>query len=268
MGSRAATALVKGALRKMMFAKLKMIAAAGLIGSAVTFVATGLAATSPDREEKPHEESRRIFDSPNLPSAHGGTAELARPGTAERASQRRKPDRPLPTRLLAPRQERPASAVSKVGKHVDLTGDLLPRGRLNRGDSVFSTLGGFKLHMRQDGNLVLYVIDDLPIPGNLQNVLSHVPEAASFYNIILWSSGTDSPGDMPGPGRFASCTKTAISSSTTRTHVLVSRRAPEVIPAPFSDVKTMGTWSSTHPDSSRCGIRAPMRVPAVKSPSQ
>ena len=56
--------------------------------------------------------------------------------------------------------------------------------------------------MRQDGNLVLYVIDDLPIPGNLQNVLSHAPEAASFYNIILWSSGTDSPGDSAGTGSF------------------------------------------------------------------
>jgi RNA polymerase sigma factor (sigma-70 family) len=190
LGSTAATALVKEALKTMMISKLKMVAAAALLGGAVTCVATGLAATGQSIPQETPAGSRRTFEVPPEPPSPGATGEgRTRTPPRERLLLARRTDSPTPTPPIG-------------GEQVNLPVDLKPGGRLNRGDSVFSTLCGFRLHMRQDGNLVLYVIDDMPIPGNLQGVLSHSPEALSYYNTELWSTGTNTPCEGAGTGSY------------------------------------------------------------------
>ena len=42
----------------------------------------------------------------------------------------------------------------------------------------------------------------MPIPGNFQGVLSHSPEAMSYYNSELWSTGTNVPREGAGTGSY------------------------------------------------------------------
>jgi RNA polymerase sigma factor (sigma-70 family) len=190
LGSTAATALVKEALKTMMIAKLKMVAAAALLGGAVTCVATGLAATGQSIPQEPPAGSRRPFEVRPQPPSPGATAE-GRTRTHPRGAL-----------VLARRGDSPTPTPPNIGERVNLSGDLKTGGRLNRGDSVFSTLCGFRLHMRHDGNLALYVIDDMPIPGNVQGVLSHSPEALSYYNVEIWTTGTNVPREGAGTGSY------------------------------------------------------------------
>ncbi len=67
--------------------------------------------------------------------------------------------------------------------------DLLAPNQLNSGDNLFSGLSGFKLSMQQDGNLVLYAIDDTNLPRQLP---AFPPGFTSgSYPKAIWASGTN-----------------------------------------------------------------------------
>ena len=84
-----------------------------------------------------------------------------------------------------------------------LTMDLRPRWRLNRGDSLYSPLGGFRLILQDDGNLVLYVVDDERMPGDITPVLLHTEEiSALLYHDALWSTRTNAFSRNAGPGAY------------------------------------------------------------------
>ena len=80
--------------------------------------------------------------------------------------------------------------------------DLKPGERLNRGDSLFSSLAGFRLHMRMNGNLVLYPIDDQEMPRDVKGVLDHSPQALTLYNTPIWLTGTNIPLEGFGTGSY------------------------------------------------------------------
>jgi hypothetical protein len=73
---------------------------------------------------------------------------------------------------------------------------------MDRGDSLFSPMGGFRLHMQQDGNLVLSAIDDERLPEDLRAILSHAPETMDLYSAEIWSTGTNVPKDGAGVGSY------------------------------------------------------------------
>ncbi len=201
--STAAAALVRKAVRTMMIAKvMKIIAVAVLLGGAVTCVATGLAATGQDIRQDAPAESRQNLEMPSGPPSRGEATGSSLPGTPDWTAQRR-------TRRHSPRAQDQATQVDRSkpdligkGEPVNLSRDLMTRGRLNRGDSVFSSLGGFRLRLRHDGNLVLYVIDEKRVPAAVRGVLSHSPEAMTYYTTEVWSTGTNVAREGAGPGFY------------------------------------------------------------------
>jgi RNA polymerase sigma factor (sigma-70 family) len=170
--SRAAEALMKQALRTMIMAKFKMVALAGFFIGALTCVATALSASGPSGADEP-----------------AATA----PAVTDAAPQ------PPPAPRVA---ERPLVDNEPFGNPVNTSKDLKAGSHLNRGDNLFSPLGGFRLHMQQDGNLVLCPIDDENMPDP-QKVLAHTPEALSSYNTSIWSTCTNIP--RAGVGSGSSC---------------------------------------------------------------
>jgi RNA polymerase sigma factor (sigma-70 family) len=87
------------------------------------------------------------------------------------------------------------------GRPVNRSRDLRPGERLDRGDSLFSSLAGFRLLMRADGNLVLSVInEDAAAARDVIEILAHCPRALGLYTTPLWSTGTDRPGTGAGAG--------------------------------------------------------------------
>ncbi len=88
------------------------------------------------------------------------------------------------------------------GLPAQLSMDLRPRWRLNTGDSLYSPLGGFWLFFQVDGNLVLYVVDDERIPGDVAPILLHTAEWPSLYHNALWSTGTHVPTQAAGTGAY------------------------------------------------------------------
>lgn len=85
------------------------------------------------------------------------------------------------------------------GSMVNRSRDLRPGERLERGDSLFSSLAGFRLLMRADGNLVLSVInEDAATSREVIEILAHGPKALALYTTPLWSTGTDRPGKDAG----------------------------------------------------------------------
>ena len=80
--------------------------------------------------------------------------------------------------------------------------DLRPRWRLNSGDSLYSPLGGFRCILQGDGNLVLYVIDDMRIPEDVTPILLHTEETKDIYHIPIWQTGTNTPGQTAGTGDY------------------------------------------------------------------
>jgi RNA polymerase sigma factor (sigma-70 family) len=197
-----ASALVTRALRNMLIAKLRWAAAASLVIGGLTCAATGLAATR-----------HAVLDGPaatspgGVPGSHGPFAaagpEDAEPGpTAEGRISADAGPVPGPDGGPVPR----AASSPMEGDHprdpVNLTRDLEPRRHLERGDSLFSPLGGFRLHMRDDGNLVLSAIDDSKLPADLRSVLFHAPEVMSLYTNEIWSTGTNVPRNGAGVGAY------------------------------------------------------------------
>ncbi len=88
-----------------------------------------------------------------------------------------------------------------VGDGVNISRDLKAGARLNRGDSLFSPLCAFRLHMRRDGNLILYAIDDMRMP-DVQSVLNHAPQALTCYHDSIWSTATNIPRAGVGSGAY------------------------------------------------------------------
>jgi hypothetical protein len=88
------------------------------------------------------------------------------------------------------------------GRPAQFTMDLRSRWRLNRGDSVYSPLGGFRLMLQDDGNLVLYVIDDEQIPADITPLLLHTEDLAQLYHNALWSTRTHTFSQKAGPGAY------------------------------------------------------------------
>jgi hypothetical protein len=100
----------------------------------------------------------------------------------------------------------------------DLPGatDIHKPSTLNPGDSLYSATRAFRLIMQQDGNLVLYAIDDAKLPampaflGSASEQawiqLSDVNQNANIYTAALWTSKTSgNPGstaNLQSDGHF------------------------------------------------------------------
>ncbi len=73
---------------------------------------------------------------------------------------------------------------------------------MNLGDSLFSPLGGFRLVLQDDGNLVLYVIDDMRIPWDAAPIIYHDVSTLGIYQDAIWSSVTHTRDHDAGPGAY------------------------------------------------------------------
>ena len=126
---------------------------------------------------------------------------------------------------------------------MNLTKDLTPGRRLNRGDSLFSSLAGFRLILQDDGDLTLYDLGDVPVDSEVPALLSHRPEVMKFYTNLIWTAGTNVGAAAQGAGTLSvSCTPTAILSSTTRRVASVANRVRAGTRARFSDARMTATW--------------------------
>ncbi len=88
------------------------------------------------------------------------------------------------------------------GLQAQLSMDLRPRWRLDRGDSLYSPLCGFKLILQDDGNLVLYVVDDEKVPDDVAPLLFHAEQTPNLHHDALWSAGTHVPTQAAGTGAY------------------------------------------------------------------
>ncbi len=116
------------------------------------------------------------------------TATAARPVIREAAT----PAQAAPGRVMRPDRGMPAR-FSK---------DLRPGWRLNPGDSLFSPLAGFRLVFQHDGNLVLYVIDDMRIPGDAAEIVWHSLDWMEIYHDSIWSTKTHAAGPSAGVAAY------------------------------------------------------------------
>jgi hypothetical protein len=91
--------------------------------------------------------------------------------------------------------------VSQVS--INLCTELKAGWRLTAGESLFSPLGGFRLTMQDDGNLVLYVIDDMKLPPDVLHVTSGARDVLKLYAKPVWSTGTHVPKE--GNSRGSCC---------------------------------------------------------------
>ena len=201
--STAAEALVKQALRTMIMAKLKMVAAAGFFIGALTCVATGLSASGPIVADEPAATAPRTAPDRLVPEPSAGPDRVAKEEMLAYRDEMPAPQAaPEPQEAGEPQvPERPIVDNEPFGNPVNVTMDLKPGARLNRGDNLFSALGGFRLHMQRDGNLVLCPIDDGQMPDP-QSVLAHTSKALSCYNTPIWSSTTNIPRAGVGSGDY------------------------------------------------------------------
>ena len=85
---------------------------------------------------------------------------------------------------------------------VNLCTELRAGWRLTAGESLFSLTGGFRLTMQDDGNLVLYAIDDMKLPLDIARVLSGAPDVLKLYAAPIWSTGTHVAKAGKSKGRF------------------------------------------------------------------
>jgi hypothetical protein len=90
----------------------------------------------------------------------------------------------------------------KTGRPLNLSKDLKPGQRLNRGDSLFSALGAFRLTLQTDGDLVLYTIVEEQLPDDVRAVLAHTPEVMKLYTTRIWSVGTSVANERAGQGSY------------------------------------------------------------------
>ncbi len=92
--------------------------------------------------------------------------------------------------------------IQQEAENQNMTKDLKPGRRLGRGDSLFSALGGFRLAMQSDGDLVLYTIDEDKLPDDVRVVLAHTPDVVKLYTSKIWSLHTNVPGERAGRGSY------------------------------------------------------------------
>lgn len=69
--------------------------------------------------------------------------------------------------------------------------DLIPPNQMNPGDFLYSATRAFRLAMQEDGNLVLYAIDDANLPKDITK---------ASYSRAIWSSRT--MGSLAGQCRM------------------------------------------------------------------
>jgi RNA polymerase sigma factor (sigma-70 family) len=227
--STAAEALTNQALRTMMMVQLKIVAAAGIFIGALTGVATGLSASGPISAREPAPVAQRTAPaSPEPKSSPGRNTAAVEDMLVYRAEIAGPPEPPEPEAPPEPQvappgprggnsthvieeleappepQAPPPPMVDEEppANAVNISRDLKAGAQLNRGDSLFSPLCGFRLHMRSDGNLVLYAIDDTRMPDDVQSVLNHSPEALRSYHNSIWSTGTSIPQVGVGSGSY------------------------------------------------------------------
>jgi hypothetical protein len=93
-----------------------------------------------------------------------------------------------------------AASDSELQVSVNLCTDLNSGWWLNSGESLFSALGGFRLVMQNDGNLVLYAIDDMKLPADILHVFACAPDVMKLYAKPIWSTGTHVPKEGKGRG--------------------------------------------------------------------
>jgi hypothetical protein len=66
---------------------------------------------------------------------------------------------------------------------VNLCTDLNSGWRLGSGENLFSALGGFRLVMQNDGNLVLYAIDDMKLPADILHIFACTSDVMKLYPV-------------------------------------------------------------------------------------
>ena len=185
--STAANALVTQAMRSMMITKLTKIAAAVFFLGTITAVTSALPAAGRSVPEQSTSGSSLASEPPQA-----AASDLpARGGRQSGRNRRRRSDAPSLT-----------MAEKKEGQAHNLTKDLKPGGRLGRGDSLFSALGGFRLFMQADGDLVLYCIDEDKLPDDVRDVLAHTPDVVKLYTSRIWSLHTNVASERAGRGSF------------------------------------------------------------------
>ena len=209
--SVAAKALVTQAVRSMMIAKLVNIGTAVLLVSMLTAV---VAASLPDtgRTSKDDKETtrpsvvdvRRFAPAPNRSS---GTRTKARTGAKLLRGFRGadlEPDGRQRWYISRSRQNANSGRVSggRSASAVNFTRDLMPGRRLNRGDSLFSPLGAFRLTLQGDGDLALYSIDVTQFNGDVGAVIAHRPEVMKLYHQMIWSAGIDVASTETSAGAY------------------------------------------------------------------
>lgn len=185
-----------------MIAKRNWVATAALVVGGLTSLATGLAATGRGDRDRP---TGGPAPTARDQSGTGRAAEWVHAVTEVPATEMRLASRvTAPGPACEPAAESPVSPVEQdqPARTVNYVKDLKPRRRMDRGDSLFSPMGGFRLHLRNDGNLVLSIIDDERLPEDLQAVRSHAPETMELYSAEIWSAGTNVPGDGAGAGSY------------------------------------------------------------------
>jgi hypothetical protein len=95
-----------------------------------------------------------------------------------------------------------AGSERELQVSVNLCADLISGWRLNSGESLFSALGGFRLVMQNDGNLVLYAIDDMKLPADVLHVFACTPDVMKLYAKPIWSTGTHVVKEGKGRGSY------------------------------------------------------------------
>jgi hypothetical protein len=96
-----------------------------------------------------------------------------------------------------------AESERELQVSVNLCTDLISGWRLSSGESLFSALGGFRLVMQHDGNLVLYAIDDMKLPADVSHVFACTPDVMKLYAKPIWSTGTHVPKEGKGRGSYS-----------------------------------------------------------------
>jgi RNA polymerase sigma factor (sigma-70 family) len=186
--STAVNSLVSTTMRSMMIGKLVNFGVAVLLlGTVTVFIATGLPATGRTIQDKPTAGSARAGE----PAAPAAQTPRVRSGRRSGHERRHGPGKPSAAIAVATRK--PAQTLTK---------DLRPGGRLDRGDSLFSALGAFRLTLSAEGELALYTVDEDRLPDDVRVILNHTPEVMKIYTTKIWSLQTAVANDQAGP---ASC---------------------------------------------------------------
>jgi hypothetical protein len=178
-----------------------MVAAALIIGGLTCVAARPDASGRADRQRNATTSARINQDTPssNRPAAPTGAAPIQTNADTVLVVLGAAPG---PNAGPAARSASSAVEQDQPGQTVNYTKDLKPRRRMDRGDSLFSPMGGFRLHMRDDGNLVLSILDDERLPEDTQAVRAHAPETMDLYSAEIWSTETHVPKDGADVGSY------------------------------------------------------------------